>query len=355
MNLGSDKTASKAKVALREGRQLLNSAHYDEAEQALRKAADLARAANDMQMLRQISTLLERFCAYDVVWEGHSSIEDPGGLDLPDWKGESLSGRNLLIRRRWRDPGAEIRLGRLAELAGRQAGLAVAQVDPRLVPLFTRSFPSCRFIANDAPLPEGPFDALAGYEILGRYLAPSAESVADQFVPLQPDPERVASLTTAYRAASNGEKVIGVSWHSSNEEKDMPRLDDWAWLFLRIDGMVASLNYGDRSEDFGRLEALTGSAILPDLIDQLTSLDDLSAQICAMDAIVTISNTTAHMVGSLGKPAHLLLTEFSGMTWPVQAQRSPWYPNLDIHRRHNQSWRDLFGALAAQLNATPPV
>ena len=42
-------------------------------------------------------------------------------------------------------------------------------------------------------------------------------------------------------------------------------------------------------------------------VDQLANLDEFAAQIAAMDLVITIDNSTAHLAGALGVPTWVLL------------------------------------------------
>jgi ADP-heptose:LPS heptosyltransferase len=75
----------------------------------------------------------------------------------------------------------------------------------------------------------------------------------------------------------------------------------------RADSRWISLQYGDHEE----LEDKTAAAHAPVLVDrsvsQLSDVDGFAAQIAAMDMVVTIDNSTAHLAGALGVPVWLLL------------------------------------------------
>ena len=92
---------------------------------------------------------------------------------------------------------------------------------------------------------------------------------------------------------------------------------------------------------------------LPD-VDTFNDIDDLAALVDACDVIVTISNTTAHLAGALGKPVFLMLPYAIGRFWCWQADRSDalWYPDVRIFRQPKEGdWasviRDVRDALAA--------
>ena len=94
-----------------------------------------------------------------------------------------------------------------------------------------------------------------------------------------------------------------------------------------------SLQYGDRQA----LEAQAASAKAPILFDpavnQLSDLDAFAAQISAMDLVITIDNSTAHLAGAFGVPVWLLLPFGPDWRWLQTCSTSPWYPTMRLFRQ----------------------
>ena len=67
-------------------------------------------------------------------------------------------------------------------------------------------------------------------------------------------------------------------------------------------------------------------------IDNFNDLNGLISLIDVCDFVITISNTNAHIAGSLGKRTFLLLPRGKGRLWYWISNkgRSVWYPNIDI-------------------------
>jgi hypothetical protein len=70
-----------------------------------------------------------------------------------------------------------------------------------------------------------------------------------------------------------------------------------------------------------------------------------------MDLIMTISNTTAHMAGALGKPVWLLLPKVPNINWwMLDREDSPWYPSMRVFRQSSPSgWNTLYQQAAQAL------
>ena len=74
-------------------------------------------------------------------------------------------------------------------------------------------------------------------------------------------------------------------------------------------------------------------------------LDALANHIAALDLVVTVSNTTAHLSAALGVPTSGVVPHGRGRLWYWFGQGgfSPWYPTLRIARNINE-FRYLCGA-----------
>jgi ADP-heptose:LPS heptosyltransferase len=62
-------------------------------------------------------------------------------------------------------------------------------------------------------------------------------------------------------------------------------------------------------------------------------MDDFAAQIAALDLVITIDNSTAHLAGALGVPVWLLLPFAADWRWLDAGEHSPWYPTMRLFRQ----------------------
>jgi ADP-heptose:LPS heptosyltransferase len=82
----------------------------------------------------------------------------------------------------------------------------------------------------------------------------------------------------------------------------------------------------------------------------LTDLDGFAAQVAALDLVITISNTTAHVAGALGVPCWVLLPSGLGENWYWFLDRddSPWYPSVRLFRQSEPGvWTDVINNVGA--------
>lgn len=273
-------------------------------------------------------------------------------LTQPLWDGRKVDG-TLLV---WGEQGIGDQihqLGMADGLAGRADQVVIA-VNERLLPLVGRSFPEMRVIGlkaagREACAMQTPLGSL------GRHLRRSWEDFpVARGAYLKADPARAAAL--AKSLAGKARLTVGLSWHSIapkvGRAKSMA-LRDLAPLF-DLDGVrFVDLQYGDTAAERGKVREELGVEVMHvDQVDNRGDLDGLAALISVCDVVVTISNTTAHLAGALGKPTLLMLPFGCARHWYWHEGRddSPWYPSLHLYRqRAAGDWSAVFAEVCAGL------
>ena len=231
----------------------------------------------------------------------------------------------------------------------------VIECDPRLVPLFERSFENTKCLARTKEVPNysEPLDFHISMGDLGYWYRPERDSFPSRENYLRADLKRRDALRKSYLQDGGG-FLIGLSWYSRNPEIGWEKsiaLTDWLPL-LEVPGVTfVDLQYGDTFAQREALKDQTGTEIIHDeTIDQLADLDAFAAQVAAMDMVVSISNTTAHMAGALGVPTWVLLSEVPLWRWFQEQTNSPWYPSVQLFRqRRSGGWPEVLGEVAAAL------
>ena len=80
-------------------------------------------------------------------------------------------------------------------------------------------------------------------------------------------------------------------------------------------------------------------------------MDRFAAQLAALDAVVTISNTGAHLAGAMGIPTVVLLGDMFKRSWPVNADRTPYYPRSRLIWKERRPWSDVMDDAARRITA----
>lgn len=271
-----------------------------------------------------------------------------------EWQGEDLAGHRLFIRQlHTSNMGAPIRMARFVAEGLKRAGRCVVVVEPRLVPLFRRSFPS----AEVRPIGAGAFvdavgdDYITSFEGLGGRAVTDWPSVEATFVPLQADASVTEELRRRYATAARL-PVVGFAWGSTNERKDVPDLATWARFLAGFPATFVSLQYGIVGNALKALRGGHDDKLLWDAsVDQLVDMDRFAAQVNAMDAVLTISNTGAHLAGALGKRTIIVVDNRVGRGYPAHGERSWWYPDAVLLRKREREWPQVLHEAAERLHA----
>jgi tetratricopeptide (TPR) repeat protein len=230
-------------------------------------------------------------------------------------------------------------------------------VDPRLIPLYQRSFNNINFISNKRRFDLKMYDAQIYMGSLGRYFRESEQAIIDNVkIPyLKADINKTKSFRK--RLATHKKIMCGLSWISINTtlgaEKTL-RLHDLTSVLQLADIEFVDLQYGDTSEEQAALYADTGIRLtqIPE-IDHFNDIDDLAALIDACDIVLTISNTTAHLAAALGKPVIIMLPYASGLFWYWHegADKNPWYPTVTLVRQDTHgSWQSVMERVKLALS-----
>lgn len=278
-----------------------------------------------------------------------------GQFKLPYWRGETLVGRKILV---WTElgPGDEILVSTMIPDLLAAGARVVLVCSPRMAPLFARTFPSVDVIAaGQTPRDQTILDGIelqASVAELGTVLRPSFSAFPGATV-LRAQADRTADLRRRYKAVAGENLLVGLSWRSKNslleDAKSVP-LREWAPILMCPCVTFVSLQYGDVALEVAEVKRELGIDVLVDVeINPLNSLDDFAAQVAAMDRVVSVSNTTAHMAGALGRPVSVLIPSNHGRIWYWFLERndSPWYPGARLFRQHPvRGWQPAIAAVA---------
>lgn len=77
---------------------------------------------------------------------------------------------------------------------------------------------------------------------------------------------------------------------------------------------------------------------------------DTAAAVAALDLILTVDTSIAHLAGALGKPVWILLAKVPDWRWMLDGEDSPWYPTARLFRQEvSGEWDLVVTKVAAEL------
>jgi tetratricopeptide (TPR) repeat protein len=258
----------------------------------------------------------------------------------PMWKGERLAAGRVLL---WGEQGIgdEVMFAGLVPDALKTGNGLVLDCDARLKTLFARSFSEAEVVSGCGPeqsVELGVAAHLPSGSLPGLFRA-SAEAFAATTSPyLVADEVERERFRAKY--AADGQRVVGLAWRTNSRKTGRSRsieLQALAPLFAcRSAGAGirwVSLQYGEHA-DLEREIADAGAPVLVERsVDQLADIDRFAAQVAAMDLVVSIDNSTAHLAGALGIPTWVLLPYAPDWRWMLGREDSLWYPAMRLFRQ----------------------
>ncbi len=314
--------------------------------------------------------LEEGFAAYEIRNDQRFRAYTHHMTNAPVWKGEDLSGKRILVVGE-QGLGDEFMFANILPDLARDVGAdgeLLICVDPRLVPLFQRSFPRARVgTYDDRRLldPDGVKElrfipwATEGGE--ADYFAPMGTAL--QFYRkriedfrheafLTPDPARVAEFRKHLLTLGEG-PFVGICWRSmmlaAKRAKYYSPLETWGPI-LRMPGVTfVSVQYGDCAEELARAAERHGIAIhtIPGL-DLKNDIDGAAALSAALDLVISAPTAAAATAASVGTEVWFLT---AGRTWPqLGTDCYPWYRATRVFSpRTFGNWHELMPKVAIEL------
>jgi Flp pilus assembly protein TadD len=332
----------------------LATANVDDGDfMAARANADRVLSAHpDHRVARWISSwvsLANRdfetgYRSYDDPWRWPDRDAPPHATAFELWNGGPSDGALLL----WCEQGLgdEIFYAGMVDDIVKLGQTVVLEADPRLVPLFQRTWPSVRVIGRGTRLP-ADISVQSSTMRLPMLFRRSFDDFPSRPAYLVAEPDKVAGYRDLFAGHGQG-LTVGLSWRSGNQRTGSAKsthLKDWDTLLGIPNIKIVSLQYEDGGQRDPRLRRNPGADVKNDI-------DDLAAQIAALDHVVSISGVTAHLAGALGTPGHVLLPPAPLWFWFAEGADCPWYPSLTLFRRaRGEPWAPPVARVSAAVRA----
>ncbi|MCE2923252.1 MAG: tetratricopeptide repeat protein [Roseomonas sp.] len=260
----------------------------------------------------------------------HFRNKTPAARNYPKplwWGKQPLKDQRLYIY--WEQGlGDTINFARYALLAAAAGAKVAFSVQDPLRRLFKGFEPAVTVIGqNEAPT---EFELHAPLLTLPLAFGTRLETIpALENGYLTASPEDVARW---HQRLPAGRRRIGLVWSGSqahaNDANRSLALAKISPLFQLGDVWV-SLQKEVRDRD---LAALAGSGIL-DVSAELGDFADTAALISALDLVISVDTSVAHLAGALGKPTWVMLPFAPDFRWLLDREDSPWYPKMRLFRQ----------------------
>ncbi|WP_127476410.1 tetratricopeptide repeat protein [Sulfurivermis fontis] len=323
-------------------------------------------ANGDLHMQRGVELLAAgRFAEgwHEYEWRYNAMLSlnatPPRRVPFPKWGGEPLAGKAVLVYGE-QGIGDEIMFASCIPQLVAGVGRCVIECEPRLLPLFARSFLACEVMARERMdsfvwRPSlGAIDYRISSASLPMYFRRDAAAFGDGAAYLIAEPQQVAQWRDRFAALGPGLK-IGISWRggASARMKAARSLELTALspLFKLPGATFISLQYGDIAAEV----AVSGLPLqVFEQIDPLHDMDGFAAALKALDLVISVDNSTVHLAGALGVETWVLLPLAADWRWFARETDSLWYRSLRLFRPKvpgMTGWQAVIAEVAAALAA----
>ncbi|MBN8726355.1 MAG: hypothetical protein J0H15_01445 [Xanthomonadales bacterium] len=262
----------------------------------------------------------------------------PGEAALPRheqrlWDGRALDGKRVLVHC-YHGLGDTLQFVRLLPLLRARCRQLVLWAQPALLGLLDGIAGADRVLPLHDGAPEVERDADVELMELPHILRLGVSEI--------PPPARFPAVA-AWRPRSPARNPlrIGIAWRAGewNPTRSLPEAS-LRWLD-EVPGIEChSLQYPGRPRPFRAAELACRDLV------------ELARRMRALDAVVSVDSMPAHLAGTLGVPAWILLPEPCDWRWMTVRRDTPWYPRMRLLRQARPGdWARPLAELRAALTA----
>jgi Flp pilus assembly protein TadD len=355
---------------------LADNGSVDEAlglyDQALSREPEHAQARLNRAILLFLKGRLRagwRDYEYRLLIKERVIISDHG---LPAWAGRAAEGMRLLITAE-QGIGDQIMFASLVpgllDLCRRASGHLILECEPRLVPLFVRSFAGAsvhaaklqvsggrKFAFYEWLETAGGADAAVPIGSLPRLLRRELPDFPPAHSYLRADPAEQQQWARWLGAKASG-PFVGLCWRSGAlgglRNLQYAPLEAWAEFLRRMPGTPVSLQYDVQQSEIAALQQMSGREILvPPALDQKQEIDRTAALIAALDFVVSAPTSVSWLSAGLGVRTFKILYNTSWTAFGCDYE--PFAPAARcIMPDTSGNWPDAFAKAAAAISRLP--
>ncbi|MDD2767310.1 MAG: tetratricopeptide repeat protein [Methylococcus sp.] len=281
-----------------------------------------------------------------------------GRFPFPEWEGEELAGKNLLIY-------AEQGIGDEIMLAGcfpdlfAKGGRCVVECDPRLETLYRRSFPQAEFAGKRFKSPETWLDAYQPIDLqipvgsLPRFFRNEEADFPRHSGYLLADPKRITRWKERLNALGSGLRV-GLSWRGGTSRtnaylRSLP-LETCLPLLGRPNVHYVNLQYTDCRDELESLHARYGIRVHA-WREIESDYEETAALVANLDLVISVCTAVVHLAGALGVPVWVMVPSSPGWRYLREGERLPWYPSARLFRQASAlRWEPVIERIGAELD-----
>jgi len=366
------------------GTALIELGRFSEAKAAFERAINIDLECAEAHHNRSLVLLLtaqfeEGWKEYEWRWR-HKGFSTPlRPFPQQWWNGSVQEVEKLLV---WGEQGIgdEVQFSGLIRHIVSRGITVVIECDHRLVPLLRRSFPGTVVVERTDPpapslkepsithqIPMASIPRVLGLSVPPRLLVPlprlvlgdagagedksGGMSFQNPFIII--DEKERDRFRSEYKADGDP-LLVGISWRSGNRQEGQKRsigLENWGPIFRAPGARFVNLQYGECSEELQEAHSHFGVKVLEDeRINPLRDLESFTAQMAAMDMVISVDNSTVHFAGAMGVKVWTMLPTVPDWRWGLVGDKTRWYPTMRLFRQEERGkWEPVISRVAREL------
>ncbi len=278
-------------------------------------------------------------------WRWQTPQFVPFKCDKPQWKGEDISDKTILVHSE-QGNGDHIMFWRFLPLLAERCKEVIYFGPENLAPLVAEIKGVSQSRVPGA-LSTDLFDVFCPLMSLPRYLGITLENL--------PAPERYVNIPSQVVVSElKGKCKIGLSWagsptHINNQNRSL-ELVELLKVVEEVDAQFYSLQMPITSEE---RELLKKYGVV-DLEPELPGYARTAALVDQMDLVISIDTAIAHLSAALGKTTWVLLCQNADWRWHLEGDDSEWYPSAQLFRKapSDSDWKRLIAVVSSKLKSS---
>lgn len=320
------------------GKLLLKKLDLEGAQDHFKRSIELSPEYAQARMSLATTALMQGDFAtgwYNFQWRFKSeemrNRSYPHRYTLPRWRGESFSGKRLLVHCE-QGFGDTIQFSRFIPQVKKLGGEIIFQLQAPLFPLF-RDFPGADYVEvlTSEPLVECGADLYVPLLDLPMCLGTEVGTIPAASPYLEAERHRIAHWQ---QYISGRHLKIGLAWSGNplhiNDHNRSCAIEHM--LSICKDDKVEFYSLQTKVTDRER-NVIAGRKTATHLGDRLPDFGETAAAITCLDLIITVDTAIAHLAAAMGKPTWVLLPYLPDWRWMIGRDDSPWYPTLRLFRQ----------------------
>lgn len=283
---------------------------------------------------------------YEARWH-EDELQKKTARNIPGevWRGQDVRGKIVYVHIE-QGLGDHIQMTRYVPLIEARGAKVALEAPPELASLAARSFPTADLIT-------GVVKQMRYHYYIPLMSLPLAFGTLVDTVPanvpyLRADPQAIE--TWRKRLAEISGLKVGLVWAGSpghpNDRNRSIALKEFVPLKSVPNVRFVSLQKGAAVAQLAQVPELE----IIDWTDQLQTLDDTAALISALDLVIAVDTSVAHLAGALAAPVWTLLAIAPDFRWMLEREDSPWYPTMRLFRQEKvEDWPSVIRRVVDEL------